>query len=148
MNDAPAVLVVDDERNIRLTLSMALEALKIPVDTAESGEEALQKLAEKSFRLMLLDLKLPGIDGLEVLRQAVDNYPDTKVIIITAYGSIEVAVEAMKMGAIDFLQKPFQPTEVRDMVLAIMTTMSIWPNRVLKLKSSRWPEFMPKRRFL
>ncbi|MEJ2093292.1 MAG: response regulator [Syntrophobacterales bacterium] len=120
MNDAPAVLVVDDERNIRLTLSMALEALKIPVDTAESGEEALQKLAEKSFRLMLLDLKLPGIDGLEVLRQAVDNYPDTKVIIITAYGSIEVAVEAMKIGAIDFLQKPFQPTEVRDMVRRLL----------------------------
>ena len=120
MNDAPSVLVVDDERNIRLTLSMALEALKIPVDTAESGEEALQKLAEKSFRLMLLDLKLPGIDGLEVLRQAVDNYPDTKVIIITAYGSIEVAVEAMKIGAIDFLQKPFQPTEVRDMVRRLL----------------------------
>jgi DNA-binding NtrC family response regulator len=120
MKDSPAVLIVDDERNIRLTLSMALEALKIPVDTAESGEEALQKLAEKSFQLMLLDLKLPGLDGLEVLQRVVDKHPETKVIIITAYGSIEVAVEAMKMGAIDFLQKPFQPTEVRDMVRRLL----------------------------
>ena len=120
MNDAPAVLVVDDERNIRLTLSMALEALNIPVDTAENGEEALQKLAEKSFQLMLLDLKLPDIDGLEVLRQVVDKHSATKVIIITAYGSVEVAVEAMKRGAIDFLQKPFQPTEVRDMVRRLL----------------------------
>ena len=120
MNDAPAVLVVDDERNIRLTLSMALEALNIPVDTAENGEEALQKLAEKSFQLMLLDLKLPDIDGLEVLRQVVDKHSATKVIIITAYGSVEVAVEAMKLGAIDFLQKPFQPTEVRDMVRRLL----------------------------
>ena len=120
MNDAPAVLVVDDERNIRLTLSMALEALNIPVDTAENGEEALQKLAEKSFQLMLLDLKLPDLDGLEVLRRVVDKHSATKVIIITAYGSVEVAVEAMKLGAIDFLQKPFQPTEVRDMVRRLL----------------------------
>lgn len=120
MKDFPAVLIVDDERNIRLTLSMALETLKIPVDTAESGEEALHKLAETPFKLMLLDLKLPDIDGLEVLRQVVDKHPETKVIIITAYGSIEVAVEAMKIGAIDFLQKPFQPTDVRDMVRRIL----------------------------
>jgi DNA-binding NtrC family response regulator len=120
MEESPAVLIVDDERNIRLTLSMALEALKVPVDTAESGEEALHKLTEKSYSLMLLDLKLPGLDGLEVLRRVTDKYPQLKVIIITAYGSIEVAVEAMKMGAIDFLQKPFQPMEVRDMVRRVL----------------------------
>ena len=120
MTESSAVLVVDDERNIRLTLSMALEALKIPVDTAESGEEALQKLTEKSYSLMLLDLRLPGLDGLEVLRLVTDKYPQVKVIIITAYGSIEVAVEAMKIGAIDFLQKPFQPTEVRDIVRRVL----------------------------
>ena len=120
MKESSPVLVVDDERNIRLTLSMALETLKIPVDTAESGEEALEKLTETPYSLMILDLKLPGLDGMEVLRQVVDRYPEMKVIIITAYGSIEVAVEAMKVGAIDFLQKPFQPTEVRDMVGRIL----------------------------
>ena len=120
MKEDSAVLIVDDERNIRLTLSMALEALKIPMDTASSGEEALQKLSEKSFKLMILDLKLPGLDGLEVLRRIADKYPEMKVIIITAYGSIEVAVDAMKLGAVDFLQKPFNPTEVRDMVSRVL----------------------------
>jgi len=117
-----AVLIVDDERNIRLTLSLALEALNISADTASTGEEALQKLQEKSFKLMLLDLKLPGMDGLEVLRRVADKYPDLLVIMITAYGSIEVAVEAMRIGAVDFLQKPFDPTAVRDMVSRVLQT--------------------------
>jgi DNA-binding NtrC family response regulator len=120
MKEFAAVLIVDDERNIRLTLSMALEALKIPVDTAESGEEALQKLSEKSYSLMILDLKLPGLDGLEVLRRVTEKYPQMKVIIMTAYGSIEVAVEAMKAGAVDFLQKPIDPNVVRDMVSRVL----------------------------
>ena len=117
-----AVLIVDDERNIRLTLSLALEALNISADTASSGEEALQKLQEKYYKLMLLDLKLPGMDGLEVLRQVSDKYPDLMVIMITAYGSIEVAVEAMRIGAADFLQKPFDPNAVRDMVSRVLQT--------------------------
>jgi DNA-binding NtrC family response regulator len=117
---SPAILIVDDEKNIRLTLSSALEALTISADTASTGEEALQKLAEKPFKLMLLDLKLPGMDGLEVLRQVNDKYPEMKVIMITAYGSIEVAVEAMRIGAVDFLQKPFDPSVVRDMVSRVL----------------------------
>jgi DNA-binding NtrC family response regulator len=100
----PQVLIVDDERNIRLTLSATLDAFGIASDTAASGNQALQKLTEKSFQLMLLDLKLPDMDGLEVLRLVSDKYPDLKVIIMTAYGSIETAVEAMKTGALDFLQ--------------------------------------------
>jgi len=117
---SPAILIVDDEKNIRLTLASALEALKVPVDTASTGEEALQKLTEKSFNLMLLDLKLPGMDGLEVLRRVTDKYPDLMVIMITAYGSIEVAVEAMRIGAVDFLQKPFDHSEMRDMVRSVL----------------------------
>ena len=118
---APTVLIVDDEKNIRLTLSSALEALNILADTASSGEEALQKLAEKSFKLMLLDFKLPGLNGLEVLRRVTDNYPDLKVIIMTAYGSIEVAVEAMKTGTMDFLQKPLDPNVVHNVVSRVLT---------------------------
>jgi DNA-binding NtrC family response regulator len=114
------VLIVDDEKNIRLTLSQVLEVLNIAADTAASGEEALQKLQEKPFQLMLLDLKLPGMDGLEVLRRLTDEYPDLMVIMITAYGTIESAVEAMRLGAVDFLQKPFDPKAVRDMVSRIL----------------------------
>ncbi len=116
----PNVLIVDDEKNIRLTLSSTLEAFNISSDTARSGQEAMQKLAEKSFQLMLLDLKLPDIDGLEVLRQVIDKYPDLKVIIMTAYGSIEAAVEAMKTGALDFLQKPLDPNVVHNVVRRIL----------------------------
>ena len=116
-----SVLIVDDEKNIRLTLSMALEKLKIPVDTAVNGEEALNKLAEKSFALMLLDLRMPGIDGMEVLRRVPEIRPEVKVVIITAYGGpSKPAVEAMKLGAVDFLQKPFDAEDVRDLVSSLL----------------------------
>ena len=115
-----SVLIVDDEKNIRLTLALALEKLNIPVDTAANGEEALKKLAEKSYALMLLDLRMPGIDGLEVLRRVPEIRPEVKVVIITAWGSIEAAVEAMKLGAVDFLQKPFDAEDVRELVSSLL----------------------------
>ena len=113
---AKPILIVDDEKNIRLALSMSLEKLDIPVETAASGEEALEKLAQGEYGLMLLDLRMPGLDGMEVLRQVSQQRPELKVIIITAYGSIDLAVEAMKLGAVDFLQKPFDAGQVREMV--------------------------------
>ena len=94
------VLVVDDEKNIRLTLSQTLESLGLETDTAVNGEEALDKLKMKEFGLILLDLKMPGMDGMEVLRQLRKIRPDIRVIIITAYGTVESAVEAMKLGAV------------------------------------------------
>lgn len=117
---AKPILIVDDEKNIRLALSMSLETLNIPVEAAASGEEALEKLAQGSYGLMLLDLRMPGMDGMEVLRQVAQQRPELKVIIITAYGSIDLAVEAMKLGAVDFLQKPFDAGQVRDMVRRIL----------------------------
>lgn len=107
------ILVVDDEKNIRLTLVEALSSLQTEIDTAINGEEALAKLKEKDFSLILLDLKMPGMDGMEVLRRLRKIRPDIKVIIITAYGTIDSAVEAMKLGAVDFIQKPFVPKEIR-----------------------------------
>lgn len=115
-----AVLIVDDEKNIRLTLSQTLEVLDLETDTAVNGEEALAKLRGKEFGLILLDLKMPGMDGMEVLRQVRDIRPDIRVIIITAHGTIESAVEAMKLGAVDFIQKPFAPIEIRELVTRVM----------------------------
>jgi DNA-binding NtrC family response regulator len=117
---AKPVLIVDDEKNIRLTLSIALEPLGLESDSAMNGEEALQMLREKDYRLVLLDLKMPGMDGMEVLRRLRDIRPDIRVIIITAHGTIESAVEAMKLGAVDFIQKPFAPKEIRDLVTAVI----------------------------
>ncbi|MBI1928291.1 response regulator [Candidatus Poribacteria bacterium] len=110
------ILIVDDEKNIRLTLSQSLESLGLETDTAVNGEEALAKLKEKEFGLMLLDLKMPGMDGMEVLRRVRKIRPDIRIIMITAHGTIESAVEAMKLGAVDFIQKPFAPKEIRELV--------------------------------
>ena len=115
-----SILVVDDEKNIRLTLSRSLEPLGVPVQTAINGEEALQKLGEGRFGLVFLDLKMPGIEGMDVLRRIKDDWPTVRVIIITAHGTIESAVEAMKLGAVDFVQKPFSPGEIRDLATLVL----------------------------
>ncbi len=114
------VMIVDDEKNIRLTLAATLEGFGFASDTAANGHEALEKLAKKSFQVILLDLKLPDMDGLEVLRLMIDQYPHLKVVIMTAYGSIEAAVAAMKAGAVDFLQKPLDPGGVHDVLSRIL----------------------------
>ena len=114
------ILIVDDEKNIRLTLSQSLEALGVEIDTAVDGEGALAKLKERDFGLILLDIRMPGMDGMEVLRQVRKIRPDIRVIMITAYGTIESAVEAMKLGAVDFLQKPFDPEEIRELASRVM----------------------------
>ncbi|GLI36212.1 sigma-54-dependent transcriptional regulator [Desulforhabdus amnigena] len=114
------ILIVDDEKNIRLTMSQSLEPLGMPVETAVNGEDALQKLREKQFGLVFLDLKMPGMDGMEVLHRIKEKWPKMQVIIVTAYGTVESAVEAMKIGAADFLQKPFSPSEIRELAAKVL----------------------------
>jgi DNA-binding response OmpR family regulator len=115
-----AILVVDDEKNIRMTVSQSLEVLGMPVQTAINGEDALQKLREGTFGLVFLDLKMPGIDGMDVLRRITENWPKIRVIIITAHGTIASAVEAMKLGAVDFIQKPFSSGEIRELATRVL----------------------------
>jgi DNA-binding response OmpR family regulator len=131
-----SILIVDDEKNIRLTLSQALEVLEVDIDMAENGEEALAKLKEKEFSLILLDLRMPGISGMEVLRQVREIRPDILVIIITAHGTVESAIEAMKLGACDFLQKPFVPDEIRELVSRVMDREKIDEQKTLDYDSS------------
>lgn len=119
------ILVVDDEKNIRLTVSRSLETLGITVHTAVNGEEALQKLGEGRFGLVFLDLKMPGMDGMEVLRRIKVDWPTIQVIIITAHGTIGSAVEAMKLGAVDFIQKPFTPGEIRELAKRFLDTKAL-----------------------
>jgi DNA-binding NtrC family response regulator len=129
------ILIVDDEKNIRLTVSQALEVLDLEVDTAVNGEEALEKLASKQYALMLLDLKLPGIHGMELLERISVTNPDVRVIIITAYGTIDWAVQAMKLGAVDFIQKPFSPVEIRKLVDKVLRRESIDSEKARDLES-------------
>ena len=129
------VLIVDDEKNIRLTLSQSLESLELETDTAVNGEEALAKLRDKDYGLVLLDLRLPGMDGMEVLRRLREIRPDIRVIIITAYGTIESAVDAMKLGAVDFIQKPFSPKEIRGLVSQVMDRGTLDEQKVVDYAS-------------
>ncbi|MEW6708354.1 MAG: response regulator [Candidatus Riflebacteria bacterium] len=116
-----SILIIDDEKNIRLTLTRVFEDGNFKLATAVNGEEALQKMTEEEFALVLLDLNLPGMGGMSVLKHISQNFPCTRTVIITAHGSVESAVEAMKLGAVDFLQKPFSPAEIRDLVGKILS---------------------------
>ena len=115
-----SILVVDDEKNIRLTLRESLKTFNARVETAVNGEEALDMAAKRRYDLVLLDLKMPGMNGMEVLRRLHEMSPGTAVVLLTAHGTVETAVEAMKLGAVDFLQKPFAPKEIRELVARVL----------------------------
>jgi len=106
------VLVVDDETIMRESLAGWLKRDGHDVETAKSGEEALEKLSRTHYNILLLDIKMEGMSGLDVLKHIRENDPDVDVIMITAYGSISTAIEAMKNGAADYLLKPFDPNEL------------------------------------
>ena len=106
------ILVVDDQRNMRATTAMLLRAEGYEVDEAGGGEEALSKLAGRPVDLLVTDLKMEPIDGLTLLKRALEVAPAAQVIVMTAHGSIESAVEAMRRGAYDYLTKPFKEGEL------------------------------------
>ncbi len=106
------ILIVDDETIMRESLAGWLERDGHAIDTVVSGEAALEKLKETRFDILLVDIKMEGISGLDVLKYVKENDPDVAVIMITAYGSISTAIEAMKNGAYDYLLKPFDPDEL------------------------------------
>jgi len=105
------VLVVDDERNIRALVARVLGQDQVEVHGAATGKEGLQMSDEVSPDLVLLDLRLPDMDGMDVLRALRSRYPEVAVIIITGFGQIQSAVEAIKVGATDYLEKPFEHVE-------------------------------------
>jgi DNA-binding NtrC family response regulator len=108
------VLVVDDEVAVNNNIRKILAKKGYHVDQATGKDEALDKIDRSAFKLVLLDLKMPGVSGLELLQAIREKQPEAKVIIITGYASIETAVEAARMGAVDYLPKPFTPNEVRE----------------------------------
>jgi len=112
MNDNVLIHLIDDEPVIHDVLGQLLSAEGYQVEISASGEEALPKFVEQQFDLTLLDLLMPGMDGLEVLKQIKKMEPEAMVIIVTAYGSVESALKAIKMGAYDYIQKPFKNDEL------------------------------------
>tara|TARA_B100001109_G_C18864613_1_gene476289 strand:- start:10036 stop:11199 length:1164 start_codon:yes stop_codon:yes gene_type:complete len=100
------ILVIDDDRPIRSTLTEILEFEKLKVESAENGEEGVSKIENGQFDLVLCDIKMPKMDGIEVLEKSLELKPDLPVVMISGHGTIETAVEAIKMGAFDFIAKP------------------------------------------
>jgi DNA-binding NtrC family response regulator len=114
------ILIVDDELIMRESLAGWLERDGHTVDKAASGEEALEKCEKTRYDILLLDIKMEGMSGLEVLKKVKENDPDVSVVMITAYGSIPSAIEAMKSGAYEYLLKPFDPDELMMLIEKII----------------------------
>ena len=112
----PKILVVDDEEIIRQGIKRLLAKQDYEVHLAENGEAGLATLRKESFDIVLLDLKMPGMDGMDVLKSIMKAHMDVTVIVVTGHGTLEEAVSAMKMGAYDFISKPFLPDHLKQVV--------------------------------
>jgi DNA-binding NtrC family response regulator len=121
----PRILVVDDEMIVCESCQRILEEEGYEIEISLSGTEAFQKMKENSFDIVITDLKMPGIDGMEVLQTLRKDYPDVIVIMITGFSTVETAVEAMKLGAFDYISKPFTPDEVSIVVKKALEKKSL-----------------------
>jgi DNA-binding NtrC family response regulator len=115
-NDDIRILIADDELIVRQSLQNWFQEEGYTVDVAESGREALEKLTHGQWDIFLLDIKMPGMDGLELQRKIKEIHPNATIIIMTAYASVETAVEAMKQGAYDYVVKPFDPDDLEHLI--------------------------------
>jgi len=116
------ILVVDDEQNIRTVLRALLASTGAEVATAASGEEAVDHLREGVYHAVLTDLRMPGMDGMALLRHVNRHHPGLPVVLLTAHGTVDTAVEALKRGAFDYLTKPFDHTEIRNVMRKALRT--------------------------
>jgi DNA-binding NtrC family response regulator len=133
------LLVVDDEEAVRNLLKRILQEAGYEVITAANGEEALYKVSLEEAEVVLLDIKMPGMSGIEVLGKLTTNWPDACVIMVTAVADTQTAVKAMKMGAYDYITKPFNP---EDVVQKVQKAIQVWSRHLqekrhyLQLKES------------
>ncbi len=116
MESAGKIIVVDDEARICHAVKKILRKNDYEVISANSADEALEKMAKDSFSLLISDIVMPGKNGLELLKMVKSNWPLTKAVMMTAYASTDTAVKAIRLGALDYVPKPFSPDELRDTV--------------------------------
>ena len=132
------ILVVDDEESIREFLDIMLRKEGFEVTLAEDGQKAIDLLKKKSFDMVISDLQMPNVTGMELLKHMRESYPDTRFMIVTAFGTTESAVEAMKMGAYDYITKPFKIDEVRLIIGNALRSRNLEvENRSLKKELSK-----------
>lgn len=113
------ILVIDDEAIVRLSCERTLSPEGYEVKSVASGSEGIELLENESYPLVLLDLKMPDMDGIEVLKKIKAMQPETKVIMITGYSTVETAVNALKLGAFNYIEKPFSPEKLLEAVKEI-----------------------------
>src|SRR5919206_1482883 len=122
--EAKRVLIADDELNIRRVLEAILKRDGYEVVTAANGLEALAGM-NRGVHTVITDLKMPGLDGMGLLRKLSVDHPDVPVVMITAHGSVENAVEAVKLGAFDYVEKPFDQEQIRQVVSKALKTHAL-----------------------
>jgi DNA-binding NtrC family response regulator len=132
-NHKGMVLVIDDEIRIGEAIKKALERCGYQVETVINGTLALERLKEASFEVVICDLKLPDMDGIQLLREIKENELDTAVIMITGYASVESAVSSMKLGAQEYICKPFKPEQIRAAVSKVLAQKNILDDRLQEL---------------
>jgi DNA-binding NtrC family response regulator len=112
MSEQSKVLVVDDDETVRISYQRSLQTVHCDVEAVWNGEDALHALEHKRFDVVLLDLRMPGMDGMSVLKAIKGAWPKSEVVVITGYPTVESAKEAVRLGAYDYLAKPVGPAEV------------------------------------
>ena len=121
MSDKNRILIVDDDEVVRWSYLRSLESISRNVEAASDGEEALQTMEQNPFDVVLLDLRMPGQDGLSVLRTIKQKWPESEVVIITGYPTVASAKEAVRLGAFDYVAKPVGPQDVINVTDGAMT---------------------------
>jgi DNA-binding NtrC family response regulator len=121
MDEKTKILVVDDEEVVRLSHIRALASIHCDVEVVKNGTEALQVMEQRPADVVLLDLRMPGMDGMAVLKEIKHSWPETEVVIITGYPNVDTAKEAVRLGAYDYLAKPVGPDEVINVANGAMT---------------------------
>ena len=116
------ILVVDDEEALRIVLSAELEGEGYQVSNAADGQEAINILKRQEFDLILLDIKMPNVDGFEVLKYVKERLPKTKVIMLTGFADLKNAIESKKLGAEDFISKPYDLVDLLTTVERVLTS--------------------------
>lgn len=140
MAEAPRVLIIDDEPTICKNCVKILSKLDFSIASSLSGHDALKKMEEKTYDVVITDLKMSRMGGLAVLEHIREFYPKTRVVVITGYASVSSAVEVMKTGAFDYLPKPFTPDELRSVVLQALKDIEIENQNRRLMEQSRTSE--------
>ncbi|RMF93749.1 MAG: sigma-54-dependent Fis family transcriptional regulator, partial [Nitrospinota bacterium] len=140
MQETPRILIIDDEERMLAMLEKVLTRRGYAVRTCSAGKEALRLLEEHPFDVVVTDLRMPDVNGMEILRTVKNLSPDTMVVMMTAFGSVDSAVEAMKAGAYDYLSKPFK---IEELLLILERALEKWRlhKEVTSLRHEVWGRY-------